>query len=214
MSQQIYGVDLDGVIANFNRGYLRLLAEMTGRQPVNPETYVPDTWDYAESLGFAPQEIANAWARIRDDAQFWYRLTAYPGTFDFLYDLTVTARRDDYDLYFITSRPGRNVIYQSAAWLMLHGAQRLHSFSVIVTDQKGLIAAGLQLDAFLDDKWANVRNVKAARPKSRVYLLKQPWNQFAWRDALNAGIVLIDTLNDFLRVEALGGEKTIFDSAA
>jgi uncharacterized HAD superfamily protein len=64
--------------------------------------------------------------------------------------------------------------YYSEIWLGAHGMQNP---TVIISNDKGPIAKGLNLDIFIDDKPENIIDVVTAAPKCKCYIINKPYNQ-------------------------------------
>jgi 5'(3')-deoxyribonucleotidase len=205
MAQLRIGCDMDGVLADFNNAYRQRLIDITGRTLI-PEGFQPPTWYYAtDHYGYTKAEDDATWKSITSDPHFWVDLNAYPKAKDFLRELN---GHKDADLYFITTRPGLNVKRQSEWWLHPYVT---HPTVLIAknAESKGLIAAGLQLTHFIDDRPENCLAVKVHSPSTEVFLLDYPYNEW-WDeddDAFIPGILRIDSLDYF--AEVIRAERTL-----
>lgn len=140
MNHHIIGMDIDGVLADFNTAYVDLVERHTGVRLELP----PKTWDYAKAAGVDDSAV---WAEIAQGA-FWRDLPILPGACD------VIARLNSLpNVYYITTRPGHWAKAQSEYWLINHGAD---CPTVIVSKDKGAIAQGLGLTVMVDDKPENL----------------------------------------------------------
>jgi hypothetical protein len=178
------GFDIDGVLANFNRGYIQLLADLGGLE-LDPE-YAPQRWHYEADLGVSKAVVNKAWDTIRESDTFWVDLDPYD---------VLLEELEDHDLYFITTRVGNKVKRQTEVWL--YGYQHLQCPTVLISANKGPVAAGLELDVFIDDKLENILDVEAASPKTRTYLLNQAYNQHGEVKCR------VDTVQEMLKLEGL-----------
>lgn len=165
------GVDVDGVLADFNTNFMKRVVEVTGRDLFGPD-YIPTTWNYPESLGYTPEEVTATWNHIKQDGNFWSSLPAYPRTNDFLHKLSIKSVF--HDIYFITSRPGFDAKQQTEQWLVQHrfGA----SPTVLISSLKGAAATALALDKYIDDNYENCVGVNSLSLNTKVYMMEQPWN--------------------------------------
>jgi uncharacterized HAD superfamily protein len=163
------GIDVDGVLANFNDDYGRILVETSGRNliPANFTIDDIDTWHWEKKLGYTAKEVDAVWRVIDTHPFFWSALRALPGA------RHLTAL-NAHDVYFITSRPGVTAKQQTENWLVAHGIFRP---TVLISSKKGPVVAGLDLDFFVDDKLENCVEVEAAAPNTRVYLLDYKYNR-------------------------------------
>ncbi len=151
MSTLRLGIDVDGVLADFNGGYRHLFTLLTGVDRFNGETD-PPVWNYHTHYGYTDEDASRVWTQIKIDNGFWERLEPLPGATTFLTKLF--WRRSTMDIYFITTRVGREVKPQTERWLARHGFP--NATVLIATGDKGAIAAGLGLTHFLDDRPENL----------------------------------------------------------
>lgn len=166
------GIDVDGVLACFEKGAVNISRSQCGKPELG---YRPGDWDWTDS-GMSREEIKNMWEGILHQRSFWYNLENAPG---FTADSLDNLQHAGHDLHFITTRyvkgGGIKPFEQTFDWLVERGV--IYP-SVIVTEEKGLIAEALHLDTFIDDKPENLIKVREARPKCKTYLLDAPWNQW------------------------------------
>ena len=161
MTRMTLGLDLDGVLADFNNAFARVLRQVTGRELYGTFT----TWEWMKAWGYTDEECARAWAAVKRSARFWEDLTP-------LADVSELSRLGA-RLVFVTNRIGETAQEQTERWLRRYG---IADPRVILSADKGVWAALAQVDAFIDDKPENCRMVKEALPSATVILLEQPWN--------------------------------------
>lgn len=175
MRHKVLGIDLDGVLVNFNEGYIRTLAEVSGRLLVDA-TYEPPCWSYATVVGYTDAEDAAAWKSITKNPKFWFNLNALPGAIVAL-DRLAALRHDGHEVYFITSRPGVRVHDQSVKWLEEHGFPRA---SVLIDrGGKGHAARALGLTHFIDDRPENCVDVMDFTGTTKVFMPRRSYNTAA-----------------------------------
>lgn len=169
------GIDVDGVLANFIRAYESLIVEVNGRDlfPARWPDVLPPCWDWPQFYGYTGEEIKAAWTVIKASPDFWLNLEIIPGARGFLQSVRAHAEQGA-EIYFITDRPGIATQQQTSQWLHIFTGMRP---SVIVSGQKGDIAAALKLDYYLDDKLENVIDVQKKSPTTTVRLLNFPYNK-------------------------------------
>lgn len=184
------GIDLDGVVSDFNAAYREAFVALTGEDKFNGEVE-PPCWEYATHYGYTIEQDRAVWHYITHDGDFWRRLAPYPGADDFLWWLDTVAD----EVYFITTRPGLRVKEQSEEWLMAHGCDR--PTVLIARGEKGMLATGLQLTHFLDDRPENCLSVAEQSGDTRVYLLEQRYNAWATSDPRYARITRVPNLDAF-----------------
>ncbi len=187
--KRIIGVDIDGVLADFNAAFINLVIQETGRDLFPPRPFDIPLWNYPEHYGYDQEEIAKVWGVIEHSPIFWQTLPYYPDTYDSAKYLRQQMELG-HDVYFVTSRPGLTAKVQTERWL-----RRLAlSPTVLISSLKGLCAKALRFDAYIDDKWENA--VDAARTGTATTLLSRPWN--AGYDTASFGIVRTSTVVGFV----------------
>ena len=164
------GIDMDGVLAEFNTDYVELLEEVSGTKTFQDiyNGWEPSEWNYEHTLGFTPQDVNEAWRRIGESDSFWFNLAPlYP-------ELNLKGLHESNDLYFITARPGATAKQQSERWI-----QMVYDFpgTVVMSSNKGPLAAGIGLDLFIDDRAENIWSVKGSSPGTQCFVLDHPYNR-------------------------------------
>lgn len=183
----IIGIDVDGVLADFNEEFVKRVVAVTGEDrwgndPENRDDF-PPTWDYPEAYGYSENQLKKVWRDIKSDDLFWATLPPYSDTVDAVKALD-GLRVAGHDIYFVTSRPGVRAKWQTETWLMAHG---MAVPTVIISGDKGQATRFLNLDIYIDDRLLNVndvmRVVREDGRRTRVYLASRPWNDRpAWKD--------------------------------
>jgi uncharacterized HAD superfamily protein len=191
------GFDIDGVLANFNSAYMALVRDITGRD-LFPVDYKPHCWAYPEELGYTVEEVKKVWAHITNSDEFWIDLKEEPGA-------AVLARHYpslviDHDIYFCTSRPGRDAKWQSEVWLSILLHNPTPSPTVLISSHKGACAKALNLDVYIDDNFDNVWDVYEQSPTTRTYLLDREYNRLG---ALPTSVRRIPTVEAMFESESL-----------
>lgn len=163
------GLDLDGVLADFDSSYRQLIEEVTQRPlPVAD----PTVWDWPVTCGVTPEEEAEVWRRIHHSREFWAALGDAPNfTADTCRALADISRF--HDVYFITARPSRYAKHQTEQWLIRHGLPPC----ALMTEHKGLAAKVLNLHVYVDDRPENVLATVCESPTTRTYLQRRSWNR-------------------------------------
>lgn len=171
-----YGFDVDGVLADFIKGFGDLAATLGYK--INP-----DSW----GLGLSKEQELAVWKLVEADTAFWTRLEIlnfFPEELIKLEDV----------VYFITKRkqtPGRSTDKDTASWLWYK--LNVPSFPfVLAIPNKGEVCRALKIDAFIDDKPENCWDVQKESPSTKVFLMDQPWNQWDTR------VPRVKTLEEFI----------------
>lgn len=195
------GVDLDGVVADFNSSYIRLIKRLVGKDlfPSGYRAKDIETWSYPETFGYTNAEINKVWDWIGQDRHFWQNLDRLEGAKDLLRWLG--ELNNGHRIYFITSRIGGTVKAQSESWILNNGWMfDDETPTVLISSDKGLCCRALKIDYYIDDKNENIADVLMVSPRTKAYLLNQRWNSPAAVKALVTGdcdFHSIDTLNEF-----------------
>jgi 5'(3')-deoxyribonucleotidase len=171
------GVDVDGVLADFNRSFIERVCAVTKRDlfPVRPFDIL--TWDYPESYGYSNREVSAVWEDIKRDPTFWSGLPSFAGTFEALSMLRLREYNDGDEVYFITARPGYRPKQQTELWLRAHSGDPVWAPTVLISSDKAGCAKALRLDKYIDDKIDNVFDVCRISEATQTYLMDHTWNR-------------------------------------
>lgn len=170
------GVDIDGVLADFNRGYRRKLEEVSGKALL-PDDEEPPCWFWPEAVGYTKDEDDRAWDRIKSTPDFWFQLHPMPEvTLEPVLPTLFQMLQHGHEVYFPTSRVGNNCWLQTYGWLQKYGM--LLPTMMICRDKqaKGLIAKSLDLTHFVDDMPENCYAVADHAPTTQVYMIRRRYN--------------------------------------
>jgi 5'(3')-deoxyribonucleotidase len=157
------GIDLDGVVADFNAAWIgRYNAEFGALLPLDAVRHwdgIPDVTHFTDMAGFW------GWARHQDGASLFRHLEPYPGALEALNRL----ERAGHDIVVLTFKPDW-AVSDTFAWL---GEHRIPTREVHVTEDKHLVAC----DLYLDDAPHQLERIAAARPRSTTCRFVRPWNR-------------------------------------
>lgn len=162
-------------------GFTPLIESLSGVTfPTEDPTY-PCCWGfpshYLKAMGksedYAKQIEHEAWNTVKTDPTFWLMLKPLPGTQEAIAKLKTLAHNNA--IYFITTRPGINPKQQTEDWLHAMG---FPGATVIVSREKGMVAAGVELDVMIEDYAPNLWDVRRMRGnKVGCYLVDAPYNR-------------------------------------
>lgn len=157
------GIDLDGVVADFNAGWIARYNQEFGTELL-PEHV--DIWDAPTLLThFTDMGQFWSWARTSGGGASIFRiLEPYHGAIDALHDL---ARR--HHVAIVTTKPAF-AIHDTYEWLAEH---RVPTREVHIVDDKTTV----HCDVYLDDADHNLRALRAAHPAATVCRFVRPWNE-------------------------------------
>ena len=172
------GIDLDGVLVNFNKAFaqkFRLLGYVV------PEDYDidPPKWDWAQDCLDIPQSVVDdVWEDIKSDPYFWRRLEPLKGAQEALLRLENLAKAGHL-VTFLTLRSGINSVAQSQEWLHHWGI----SYPTVIPTPNGKarLAFDLGLTHVVDDYPRILRDYcmhsGALKPYPRIYMVQHPYNE-------------------------------------
>ncbi len=163
------GIDLDGVVADFNRGWMarynaqfdtRLEPELvTAWDDLHPHTHFSDTrafWRWASGRGDAAGPHRTS--IFRD-------LPPYPEALAALAALAAQKHR----VVILSQKPDW-AVHDTLAWLAEH---RIPTREVHLTSRKGSVAC----DVYLDDANHHLEAIRQARPSAQICRFVRPWNR-------------------------------------
>lgn len=175
-SRATLGVDLDGVLAQFDDSFTKLLIKTSGRDLFPAHPYLPPCWNWCEPLGYTKDEESAAWEAVKQSKDFWRNLAAYPETENVITRLWA-LQKHGHDVYFITNRMGVKPKRQTEDWLADYTPTLYPVQTVLVSAQKGMCAAALELTHYIDDKPSNCHDVVVKSPNTKTYMMDRSWNQ-------------------------------------
>jgi uncharacterized HAD superfamily protein len=143
------GIDIDGVLANFNQRYARVMYDAFGVDSPERNGADPKDWNWHYAAGLTPVQEAACY-QIMETAGHWQSLQPLfdDYTKGLIQGLVITQ-----DVYFITSRPADwYVKRQTERWLQ----EKLHihtrPVTCLITHDKPAVAKALDLTHFIEDK--------------------------------------------------------------
>ncbi len=158
------GIDLDGVVADFNAGWMQLHAEEFGSE-LHPN--MVDSWNCLHRLGgFVDMRAFWSWAGPNDHRRSIFRhLTPYPTAVESLRTLAKSGHR----IVIVTTKPhwARSDTF---SWL---ADADLPTTEVHVIDHKYEVAC----DVYLDDAPHVLEELVEHRPGATICRFVRPWNE-------------------------------------
>lgn len=160
-------LDVDGVIANFGKYYLSIVAKRLGLYFMESEI---TKWDVGEAIGLtdAQRDLVHEELYAPGAA---FALEPYPSAIQGVKNLAKIA-----DVYFVTSPLDENPtwVYDRKRWLNRYFGEELARRQVSTADKFPIYG-----DVFVDDKPRNIEEWKAEWPYSLAILWSMPYNQEA-----------------------------------
>ena len=180
--------DLDGVLANFTRGILRIGHELF-KTPVGGHS-VQKTWNYHEwpALKLSKEQFADMWMEAVARPTFWQDLDPFNPSI--MPQIGRISNR-----IFITNRAGIDPKFQSEQFLAKWGVPNARVF---VAANKVPIAQEQQLVTHIDDYYPNCVDLKKACPKAYVALLWTQYNEQYHHEWLSMGGHIVLSVDEFL----------------
>lgn len=157
------GIDLDGVVADFNAGWIRLYNTEFGADIALDAV---DSWDAPPRLTHF-RHMGDFWrwaSNVNGHSLFWH-LDPYPDAVPTLDDLV----RAGHDIVILTSKP-RWAVSDTYEWI---ARNQLPTTEVHILDNKWAVSC----DVYLDDAPHQVRQLAAKRPEAIVCRFERPWNR-------------------------------------
>ena len=155
------GIDLDGVVADFNTGWINHYNQEFGSDVSLNDV---DRWDVIPSLThFAHMGEFWRWAEHLDGASLFRHLEPYPDALPALHRLAKRHR-----IVIITTKPDF-AIHDTYEWIAEHGVP---TREIHITGRKWTV----NCDAYLDDGPHNLEDLVTHRPESQVFRFVRPWN--------------------------------------
>jgi uncharacterized HAD superfamily protein len=158
------GIDMDGVMCDFNAGWMRLHADEFGSE-LRPEMVTG--WNGLHELaGFADMDAFWRWARQNDDRPSIFRhLELFPDVVETMGRLVA----EGHEIIVLTAKPDW-AIPDTLRWL---ADRRVPTREIHVLDDKHRV----ECDVYLDDAPAVLEDLVAHRRKALVCRMIQPWNR-------------------------------------
>jgi 5'(3')-deoxyribonucleotidase len=193
----VVGCDLDDVLADFMGHFI----DMAHRRFGIPTdlTIRPVDWAWS-NMGWTKEHQEALWQELHDTHNFWTGLKVLPKVDRGL----VWELNNRSLLYFPTARAhavgSMSTRDQCANWIQ--DQFQIAYPTVIVSNEKGPLAAVLKYDYFIDDRPKNCYEVKAARPECRVYMVDSSHNQDLATTMENEtrGIRRVSGFNEFAQI--------------
>ncbi len=156
------GIDLDGVVADFNSGWMRRYNEQFGTE-LDPSMVT--TWNAMLGLTrFASMQEFWSWAHGSDGPSIFRDLPVFPDAVPALRRLSV-----DHDIVILTTKP-RWAIHDTFAWIAEH---RVPTREVHMITRKWEV----DCDVYLDDAPHLLPRLVVSRPNATIARFVRPWNQ-------------------------------------
>lgn len=156
------GIDLDGVVADFNGGWIRLYNEQFG---TDLSKDMVRTWDGPIDIShFEHMGEFWHWAEQGDRPSIFRHLDTLPGALESLAGLAI-----DHDIVIITTKPDW-AVHDTLAWL---SDNKIPTREIHITIEKWRV----DCDVYLDDSPGQVETIHRMRPDRVMCRFVRPWNK-------------------------------------
>ena len=184
----VISFDIDGVLANFIRGFTRVGNSLHGT-PIGDESS-HQAWNFEDfpELQLTKPLVKAMWAGVWADPNFWANLDP----------MNVSVIREINDIrnkVFITNRAGVEPAKQSERFLEKWGVWRPE---VYLAADKAPLAKKLNVVAVIDDYVVNCRDLKVAIPEAYIAMLWTPYNQPYHIEMKELGVDIVLSVEQFI----------------
>jgi hypothetical protein len=157
------GIDLDGVVADFSKGWIDLYNREFGTELRVEQA---DTWDGITSIThFEDMREFWKWSSDLDGRTLFWHLETFPGAVQALQDLD----REGHQIVIVTMKPSF-AIDDTHDWV---AAQGIPASEIHILEDKWRI----DCDVYLDDGPHVLPGLVANRPDRTVCRYVRPWNR-------------------------------------
>lgn len=174
-SRKVIALDLDGVLADYNSGFRRVLALMGAELKEFGPSGDPHLWNWYGPYGASASQTEAALTHVNDNPFFWADLGPHRDLSPEVVDL-VQQLASDHELYVVTSRP-RGMRGPTEDWLWFH--LRLSCPVVMTPNSKIPALVSLAPDFLVEDHDANVIKYLETRPSipCKGLLVRREYNK-------------------------------------
>ena len=186
------GIDLDGVIVNFSKGFIELAREKYGKKlPKLKSSTDIKTWLFEEWYPITKEQVDELFNNDIDNSEdFWVNL--------YLLDSdgwkllrSKFSNSNEYRIYFITHRnKGQNLFNQTVQWLKNHG---WNSPQVIFSKEKHKVINGLDIEYFIDDN-LEICLEASEKTNAKTFIMDYPYNRIEG----NNNLIRVNNLKEFM----------------
>lgn len=156
------GIDLDGVVANFTKGWMSFYNRDFGTELVVSDS---KRWhDLVELTHFERISDFWKWSSNLDGRSVFWHLEPFPGALEAINELSDAG----HEIVIITTKP-HFAVQDTHEWIARH---EIPASEIHILEDKWLVAA----DVYLDDGPHVLPGLVRHRPESTVCRYIRPWN--------------------------------------
>lgn len=193
-------VDVDGVLAEFNEPFRKLLIDQGANvRPFDPR-YDPDRWEWPLAYGAEKKHDIAAWEYIGDHPEWWGRLPIHRDVNNWAMS-QLDRVLYNYETSFVTQRPGNRAT--TLEWLQkLSIDPDFVPQLLMVPGGKVEVLRAMQPHYVIEDKHETLRKLsdiqmgKGEFRSRKLILVDRPYN----RGFDNTGLVVVGSTEEALRV--------------
>lgn len=186
------GYDLDGVLADFHKGFTEKLTELYPEIQTWKHDEFPK-YDYDEV--YDPSRTNRVWSEIYSDISFYTDLS--PISELEMKEVSKIHKDSNIDTYFLTSRDHpQSVEHQTRMWLNEHG---IKDANIYFTGLKDKYSFHLGLDMFIDDKPGHIDRIDTNTDTQSFCLSKkynEEYREKTERDVFST-VQVVDSVHEF-----------------
>lgn len=173
-----FACDIDGVLANFTKGFSTICHDIDERFPVVQHPSEAQRWFWQNWYGadlqdakYVDEIVEQTWRHVLGYPGFWYCLEPLisASMFDVLNDL-------GHRVVYITRRDGKNPYNETVSWLIQHGVREPLVVRVRSGQEKSSVMTDLGLDTIIEDspRYTDLDLLPAGK---RVIVIHYPYNR-------------------------------------
>ncbi len=174
------GIDLDGVVANFTKGWMAFYNDQFGTRLAESDS---KSWgDLVNLTHFQHIDEFWEWSSDLDGRSVFWHLEPFPGAVEALRSLVDQGHQ----IVVLTTKP-EFAVTDTYAWIERH---RIPAAEVHILEEKWLV----DCQVYLDDGPHVLPGLVKHRPESTVCRYVRPWNRPV------AGAIDVESFDDFTAV--------------
>ena len=185
-------IDMDGVLADFIKGFTMLGWTMFGTEAY--DVFSQQQWDGFRGLD--KKQVGEVWQALHKNPKFWESLPLCTDqtTMD---KINYMIEHGEYDVYFVTNRTSKGAKRQTENWLIQHG---IESPTVITSGKKGEVAKALGIHYSLEDKPENADCISwLTDNKTESFIVERQYNSGPFAPH-SSKVKRVKTVDQFLAV--------------
>ncbi len=163
LSQMRIGVDLDGVVADFTKGWTKYYEEEFGKKILENDI---TSWGLSEPLTHFKEDVDFwEWAKDINGSSIFRNLEVYKGSVETLNELS----KSGYDIVILSSKPWWS-IHDTLIWL---GENKIPTKEIHFIEDKWTV----DCEVYIDDAPYQLENFKEKVPEKKIIRYVRSYNK-------------------------------------